>query len=274
MKISTRLGSLMALAAAGTLAVPVGMASAAPSSGSTAVTCTGGEIASGTYSSVTIAGNCSVPAHATVMITGNLNVLSGARLDADSAPSTITVGHNVTAAPGSSTGLGCTAAHGGCTSGGPDGNGPYAGEMSNILIKGNASFDHVFNAALNGITVNGNVTSVGGGGGGGGFPEVFIPFSVKDDTIHGNLSVSGLTSTWFGVIRSTIDGNVALSNIWMSDPDGNEIVHDTIGKNLICTNMSPAPQFGDADDGIPDPSYPYSTVGRNALGQCGFVLAP
>lgn len=272
MKTSMRLGTMVSLAAAGTLLFPVGMASAAPSSKSAAVTCTGGEIASGTYSSVTVAGDCSVPAGATVTITGNLTVLSGAMLDADSAPSTVTVGHNVVGYPGSAIGLGCTAAHGGCTAGGPDGNGPYAGQLSNILIKGNVSLDHVFNAALDGITVNGNVSSVGGGAG-MSFPG-FIPFSVKDDTIHGNLTVSGLTSTWFGVIRSTIDGNVVLSNISMADPDANEVVHDTIGKNLICTNLFPAPQIGDADEGIPDPSYPYSTVGRNVIGQCGFVLAP
>ena len=105
MKTNKRLGSLMTLAAAGALMFPAGMASAAPH-GSTALTCTGGDIASGTYSSITVAGACAVPAGATVMITGNLNVLSGAMLDADSAPSTITVGHNVVGYPGSSTGLG------------------------------------------------------------------------------------------------------------------------------------------------------------------------
>lgn len=271
MKTSMRLGTMVSLAAAGTLMFPVGMATAAPSSGS-ALTCTGGEIASGTYSSVTIAGECTVPAGATITITGNLNVLSNAMLDADSAPSTITVGHNVVGYPGSSTGLGCTSAHGGCTAGGPDGNGPYAGQQSTILIRGNVSFDHVFNAALDGITVNGNVSSVGGGAG-ADFPG-FIPFSVKDDTIGGNLSVSGLSTTWFGVIRTSVGGNVALSDITLGDPDGNEIVHDMIGKNLICTNMSPAPQIGDADEGIPDPSYPYSTVGHRVIGQCGFVLGP
>lgn len=267
MKRNARLGALTSLAAAGALMLPAGIATAAPSQAA-ALTCTGGEIPSGTYSSVTVAGQCSVPAHATVTITGNLNVLSGAALDADSAPSTITVGHNVVGYPGSSTGLGCTAAHGGCTTGGPDGNGPYAGEQSDITVMGNASFDHVFNAALDGITVNGNVSSVGDGAG-ANFPG-FIPFSVKDDTIHGNLTVSGLSTTWFGVIRSTIGGNVALSDITLGDPDGNEIVHNTIGKNIICTNLTPAAQFGDAVEGAP-PGYQWSTVGHKALGQCAFV---
>jgi len=239
------------------------MASAAPKTASTAVTCAGGEIASGTYSSVTVTGACSVPAGATITITGNLNVRSGAALDADSAPSTITVGHNVVGWPGSSLGLGCTPAHGGCE--GSD-------LSSTILIKGNVSLDHVYNAALDGITVNGNVSSVGGGA--GWTTPGFIPFSVKDDTIGKNLTVSGLSTTWFGVIRTSVGGNVALSDIMLGDPDGNEIVHDTIGKNLTCTNLYPAPQIGDADDGIPDPSYPYSTVAGRVNGQCGFVLAP
>lgn len=251
---------------------PVGIAYAAPTNGPSALTCTGGAIASGTYASVTVTGECTVPAGATVTIIGNLNVASGAMLDADSAPSTITVGHNVVGSPGSWTGLGCTPAHGGCSAPSPEGGaGPYFGQQSTVLVKGNVSLDHVYNAALDGITVNGNVSSVGGGSGMN--PPGFIPFSVKDDTIHGNLSVSGLTSVWFGVIRSTIDGNVVLSDNTLLDPDANEVVHDTIGKNIICTNNYPAPQFGDAVEGQPT-SYQWSTVGGQALGQCSFITGP
>ncbi|MDX6325614.1 MAG: hypothetical protein QOK15_1968 [Nocardioidaceae bacterium] len=90
--------------------------------------------------------------------------------------------------------------------------------------------------------------------------------------IHGNLNVYGLKTTWFGVHRSTIDGNVVLRRIRNDDPDGNDVVHDTIGGSLVCRANSPAPQFGDADDGAPS-GYKYSTVGGRVVGQCGFVLA-
>lgn len=271
MRRRLRFGTLLALTAAGALALPAGVAAAAPSGGAAAYVCTGGAIPSGSYSSVTVTGSCAIPADANVTIRGNLTVRPGAALDADSAPSTIVVEHNVIGARGSSIGLGCTAAHGGCATEGSDNNGPYAGEESHILIKGNVSLDHVYNAALDGITVRHSVTSVGGGSGAN--PPGFVPFSIKDDTIGGNLTVIGLNSVWFGVIRSTIGGNVALIGNHLLDPDANEVVHDTIGKNLICLANSPAPQFGDAVEGMPA-GYPYSTVGRHALGQCGFVLAP
>lgn len=262
----------MSLAAAGALMLPAGMASAAPFSGhrAHAYTCTEGIIPSGTYTSVTVAGSCTVPAGATITVNGNLIVARGAMLDADSAPSTITVRRNVLGAPGSSIGLGCTASHGGCTADG-QGTGPYAGQQSTVLIKGSVWLNRVYNAALDGVTVRHSVTSLGGGSGTN--PPGFIPFSVKDDVIGGNLTVIGLTSVWFGVIRSTIGGNVTLISNHLSDPDANEVVHNSIGKNLVCLNNYPAPQLGDAVAGQPA-GYAYSTVGRRVIGQCGFVLAP
>ena len=93
------------------LVVPPAMA-AAPSA--PAYTCTGGEfpenmvhIQPGNYASITVAGACDVLPGKEYSIAGNLNVLAGAVFDAQSAPSTITVGRNVTAAAGSLLGLGC-----------------------------------------------------------------------------------------------------------------------------------------------------------------------
>ena len=260
MKSQSRLKAVGALVATAALLLWGGPAMAAPNGG-TALMCTGGDIASGTYSSITVTGHCTVTEDATISVTGNITVAAGAILEADGAPSTITVGHNVTAGPGAWIALGCTLAHGGCST-----------LKADVLVKGNVTLDHVFNAALNGITVNGNVTSMGGGAG-LDFPG-FIPFSVKDDIIGGNLTVSGLTTTWFGVIRTSVGRNVTLTSIKVSDPDGNEIVHDVIGRNLTCTAMNVPPQFGDATEESSDPAYPYSTVGGHANGQCGFVLAP
>lgn len=223
-------------------------------------TCSGGDIASGTYTQLTVTGACTVPEGADVTILKNLRVAPGAMFDAHSAPSTVHILGNVTAGPGSFLGLGCTPAHG-CDE---------SETFSEASVGGNIVLDHVFDAALNGIEVGGNVVSSGGGAG-FVFPEGFIPFSVKDDVIHGNLVVQGLKTTWFGVIRSTIDGNVVLRDIQNDDPDGNEVVHDTIGKNLICLNNSPTPQLGDAVEGAP-PGYANSTVGGRVIGQCGFVL--
>ena len=72
-----------------------------------AYTCSGGEVPSGTYASLTVTGMCSVAPDAVISVVGNVNVAAGAMFDAQSAPSTITVGRNVTGAAGSLVGLGC-----------------------------------------------------------------------------------------------------------------------------------------------------------------------
>jgi hypothetical protein len=227
--------------------------------------CRGGDIASGTYQNLRITGTCTVPAGANVTVVHNLVVASTGQFVADQAPSTVHIGGNVRARHGSFFGLGCTAAHG-CEGG---------TTFSDAYVGGNVNLNYVYDAALNGVEVGGNVRSKGGGAGFVFDQGGFIPFSVKDDVIHGNLVVKGLKTTWFGVLRTQVDGNVILKYIKNDDPDGNEIVHDTIGGNLRCVGMSPAPQIGDADDDptLP-PDYPYSTVGGRVIGQCGFVLKP
>lgn len=240
----------------GAAAVAVwGFAGSAQAATPRTLTCTGGDIASGTYANVVVKGACSVPAGADITITRNLKVAPGAMFDAQMAPSNVRIDGNVVAGRGSMFGLGCTPAHG-CETGGP---------YSDASVGGNIVLNHVYDAALNGIEVGGNVVSSGGGAG-FIFPDDFIPFSVKDDIIHGNLVVRGLTTTWFGVIRSTIDGNVILRDIRNDDPDGMEVVANTVGKNLICMGNSPDPQFGDAVGG--DPSYGPNSVGGRAIGQC------
>jgi hypothetical protein len=225
--------------------------------------CAGGEIASGTYQNLWVTGQCTVPADAHVTVVHNLKVAADAAFIADQAPSTIHIGGNVVAGPRSFFGLGCTPAHGCETS----------STFSDDTVGGNITLKYVYDAALNGVEVWGSVRSKGGGAGFVADQGQFVPFSVKDDIVHGNLSVRGLKTTWFGVIRSQIDGNVTLKYIKNDDPDGNEVVHDTIGGNLVCLGMSPHPQFGDAVEGAP-PGYQYSTVGGRVVGQCDFVLNP
>jgi hypothetical protein len=212
-----------------------------------------------------VTGACSVPSGADVTILRRLTITPGSSFSADTKPSEVHIGGNVVARRGSTFALGCTAAHG-CDGG---------HTFSVATIGGNVRLHHVYNAAINGVSIGGSVTSVGGGAGFVLDQGKFVPFSVKDDFINGDLKVWGLKTTWFGVIRSTINGSVVLGGIKNDDPDGVEVVHDTIGQDLTCRGNRPAPQFGDADDdpSLP-PSYRYSTVGGHVFGQCEFVLAP
>ncbi|MCB0913628.1 MAG: hypothetical protein KDB60_18640 [Propionibacteriaceae bacterium] len=255
MKNRLRLRILGALTIAGALAFAPGAAipaDAAPHPA--AYICSGGEIPSNTYASLTVIGDCSVAQDAVINVRGNVLVAAGATLDAQSFPSTITVGHNVVGGAGSMIGLGCQSpadtgntAHP-CTKD-PEGH-------STITVRGNITIAGAALVALNGITVKGNVTVRGGG------PHGY--WSVKNNTIGRNLDVGGMTVEWIGVMFNRIGGNAILARITVNDehPDapGVYVVQNTVGRNLICMNLIPGVSGGFA--GLPN------VVGHRALGQC------
>ncbi|MGN6243024.1 MAG: hypothetical protein ACTHQ3_05055 [Motilibacteraceae bacterium] len=251
----------------------LGLATLTAAGSATAATpaaCAGGTLASGTYGTVVVTGQCAVPDGADVTITHDLIVAPGAMFDAQSH-AVIHIEGDVVAQRGSMFALGCTDAHP-CSSDpqGEEGAPPPFVDRSgdSYRVDRNIVLNQVFDAAINGVTVGGNVVSSGGGPGYSMDP--WIPFSIKDDVIKGNLVVTGLRTTWFGVIRTTVGGNVVLQDIKAADPDGNEIVADTIGRNLVCHGMTPQPQLGDAVEGAP-PEYGPTTVGGRALGQCAAI---
>jgi hypothetical protein len=114
---------------------------------------------------------------------------------------------------------------------------------------------------LDGDTILGSVTSVGGGPGVTYNP--YVNFAIKDNVIDGKLTVMNWNGAWFGALRNTIGGNVAISNNG-GLPDSNEVASNTIGGNLTCYNNSPAIEFGDSG-GSPN------VVHGQKLGQCTAV---
>jgi hypothetical protein len=170
-----RLGGVGALVVAATIALSAGPAMAAPPSAA-ALTCSGGQwnpadppsstftsIPSGTYASITIAGVCNVVPGAMINVLGNINVAAGGVFDAQSAPSTITVGQNVIASSGSLLGLGClpnpTAKS---MTGHPCAVDPT--DSSTITVNGNVIATNADTVLLNGISVKENVILVGSEG--------------------------------------------------------------------------------------------------------------
>src|SRR6516162_509960 len=208
MRKAVRLGVLGTVAIAGALALSGGPAMAAVSGATPpAYTCTGGDLASGNftsipsgnYASITVTGVCNIQPDAVINVVGNINVAAGAVLDAQSAPSTITVGHNVTAAAGSLLGLGCQPTNTiGRFAGVPCAD-PYAAEHTTITVNGNITATNADTVLIRKVTVNGNITLTGGGGD--------IPWSIKGNPILGNLTISGVTATWLGVLFNGIGGN-------------------------------------------------------------------
>jgi hypothetical protein len=260
-----RIGAAMMVASLGAAATGLvgatSIASAAPSSTPPmAYTCTGGEIPSGNYASITVTGACSVPADAVISVVGNVNVAAGAVLDAQSAPSTITVGHNVTAAPGSLLGLGCQPANAiGRFAGVPCAVEPTG--HTTITVDGNVTATDANTVLMRKMTVNGNVTLTGGGG--------EIPWSIKGNTIGGNLTITGVTADWLGVQFNGIGGNATLTNITATDPGDPgrtvAVVVNTIGRNLNCSGLAPGVSGGLIPGEV-------NVVGRNATGQCAPLI--
>src|SRR5204863_5346419 len=162
MEKATRRTILGSLAIAAALALPTGSAMAA-ASGAMPYTCAGGDIPSGNYASITVTGFCDVVPNSVINVVGNINVAAGAVLDGQSAPFTLTVGHNVTAAAGSILGLGCQPTNTiGRFAGVPCAADPTG--HTTITVHGNITATDANTVLLRKLTVNGNVTLTGGGG--------------------------------------------------------------------------------------------------------------
>ncbi len=281
MKFRILFGAAMMVASSVAMATGLvgttGIASAHPSSTRPmAYTCTGGDFASGNltsipsgiYASITVKGACAVAPDAVITVVGNVKVASGAVLDAQSAPSTITVRHNVTAAPGSLLGLGClpnpTATS---TTGHPCTVDPTG--SSNITVNGNVAAWDANAVLLNGITVKGNVTLIGSEGTASVTARATaIPWAIKTNTIGGNLIVGDMKPIWVGVIVNKVGGNVILFNVHITDglPPNNDpmptifVASNTVGRNLVCWGLGPYVSGGFGNE--------HNVVGGHAIGQC------
>jgi hypothetical protein len=226
-------------------------------------TCHGGSIPAGTYSSVQVNGFCTIDA-GTVHVVNGLVVGPNAGLLAAFGGSDLHVGGNLVAQSGAILVLGCEPEAFVCFND-PDQN---VGTLSTHHTVGGSL---VGNGALmmlvhhNAITQS--LTQSGGGGGvtcdnfplGPDGPPAYSAY--EDNTIGGAAVVSGVHTCWLGFIRNTVMGNVTYSGNVTADPDGNEIVTNTIHQNLVCSGNSPAPQVGDSQGAT-------NVVFGSKVGQC------
>ena len=272
-------------------------ASATPTgggSGST-YTCTGGNIAPGTYKSILVTGICYMPA-GTILVRHDLTVAPGALLDAVTpgdppgkhpvVPATVRVRGNVLVGKGAVLVLGCSP-NIACSN--PPG-------ISFDRVGGNITALGALAVVIHSATIGGDVTVLGGGGGAAGgansggcfntkkFP-IPAPWSedaalanpktgspqytdAEDNVIGGNLAVTGVQTCWLGSLRNQVRGSITNVGNATSDPDGMEIVNNRVGGNITCLNNDPAVQYGDS---MAAPNL----VAGSASGECGFnVLKP
>ena len=246
MKFRILFGAAVLVASSGALATGLvgttSIASAHPSHGPPrAYTCTGGDFASGKFTSIpsgnyariTVKGVCNIQPNAVIHVVGDINVARGAVFDAQSAPSTITVGGNVTAGSGSLLGLGCQPTNSIGMMAGVPCAAPYAAGHTTITVRGNVTAIDANTVLLRGgvaagagkLTVNGNVTLLGG--------SSENPWSIKGTTIRRNLTIIGVTAEFLGVQFNTIGRNATLIDITVHDvdspPPGVTVVENTVG---------------------------------------------
>ncbi|MBK7821177.1 MAG: hypothetical protein IPJ61_08895 [Tessaracoccus sp.] len=252
---------LGALVLSGALGLTASPASAAPEHGHSpqAYVCKGGEIPSGTYSRITVKGACEVAPGATITVKGNIDIRAGAMLDAQSAPSTITVHGGITSGRSAFVGLGCQAAKYTGNSAHPCASDPEEGQ-SRITVKGNVTLIKPSAALINGVSLR-NLTVLGGG-------SYEIPWSIKNNTVRGSVVIAGQNTWCIGIMFNKISGDLLVADVTLDDPttEGGEnedktyIVRNEIGRNVVCTHIT----HGITGYG--------NTIGRRALGQCS-VLA-
>jgi len=265
------------LAAIGcTTAVPAGAATGRAAGGAT---CTGtaatpGHLA-GTYpTGVVVKGYCQVDGGAAV-VDGTLTVAPGATLDASfvhndvagTGSSSLSVTGNVKVGRGATLVVGCEPGYFSCS------DDPSATLSGSDHVSGNLVAKSALGVVVHNVSIGGNVAESSGGGGVNCNEPPSGPFAgtgdfsdYEDDTIGGNLHVTGLKSCWMGMLRNHVSGNLTDSQNQFNDPDANEALHNTVGKNITCTGNSPAVQYGDSGE------TPNVVTGK-AFGECAFTLA-
>ena len=147
--------------------------------------CSGGAISAGTYGTLAIAGNCSIPT-GTVLVQGNLTILPGASLDVSSQNATLVVNGNVTVGSGATLILGCST-H-------PE-SGPACHNVGD-RINGSLHANGASMMDIHSTNIGGSVSIQGGGD-----PTTFS--DLEDVTVGGIVSIVGYQGIWFGSVSYT-----------------------------------------------------------------------
>jgi hypothetical protein len=280
---------LAAALGAGALALAVGAATAVPAAAAPGPSCSGDlsnipasvGVLAGTYTgNVRIGGACAVVAGPTV-INGNLTVQAGSTLLAAFASGSLTVNGNVLVQDGGTLILGCIPTSFPCF----DDQGEVPSLSSHGSVSGNLVATQPLGVIVHNTDIGGSVTETGGGGGvncgppdGPPLPGIFgvIGFPVysdyEDNSIGGNLNVIGLQTCWLGMARDQVGGSMVVVGNQLADPDGAEVISNTIAGSLVCHQNSMVWDSADLSDNLYPRLWEPNTVNGQRVGQC--VAAP
>jgi hypothetical protein len=200
------------------------------------VTCAGGAVSAGTYTSLRVTGACTLPASGNVTVRHDVVVTSTGLFNA-ATPAKLVVKGDVLVRHHGMTAIGCSPDVG-CAALGAD------------VIGGSLHAQGAWAVIVHGTSIGGSATIRGGGR--TLDCSVTAPFGapyysvVEDSSVAGNLVIRGLHTCWTGVIRDHVGGTVRLIGNRFGDPDADEVVTNVIGGNLDCFDNIAAPHVGDS----------------------------
>lgn len=234
-----------------------------------ASTCSGGSIAPGTYSSLTVTGFCTVDA-GVVTVRHSVIVRPNAGLIAafGGGPQLV-VGGDLRVGSNAVLVLGCEPEAFVCLND-PD---QQVGTLSSKgTVFGNLTARRALAVLVHNTTVGHDLLLDDGGGGVNCDPQNALFGSpayatFEDVSVGHNADIQDWRSCWLGLFRTTVGHSVHFRNNVVADPDGNEVATNVIGDDLVCRANNPAAQVGDSG-GAPN------IVLDHASGECASLTAP
>jgi hypothetical protein len=217
----------------------------------------------GEYKYLNIRGNCTVD-DGNVTVDGDTTVFTNGALLAAFSGSDLSVGANLVVHWHGILILGCEPEAFPCFN---EPTGVQPNWATNNHVYGSVFGDKPLMMLVHNNTIDGTISQSAGGGGrncstfplGPDGPPAYSTY--EDNDIGGGVAVVGIRTCWFGFIRNTVGQSVVLRDNYTADPDGNEVVSNTIAKDLRCRDNRPEAQIGDSG-GSPN------VVGRIAYGEC------
>lgn len=223
---------------------------------------------------VVVKGGCEVK-NGSATVKGSVTVTRGSTLAAVSGQndktgkghSNLTITGSLKVDKGATAVLGCEAAHSPCI----DDNQKLP-KLNNKISIGNVLATGALGVVLHVTKIGGTVTQIGGGGGEGckSMPGVFKLFQspvfsdYEDDTIGGDLSITGLKSRWLGALRDHVAASLVLEHDKLADPDAIEVGTNKIGGKLACIGNTMA--WDTVDSNPTGALYPRTLVANEVTG--------
>jgi len=272
-------GGLLVLGVFGVAASSTKAGATSPSSrASCSGTLSAPGLLSGTYSGdVTVRGFCVVNGGPT-LIRGDLRLAAGSALNATFAlndvthvgATSLTVKGHVIVASGATLAMGCEPQASPCS------DDPAASTGGTLTGQNTVSRDVTASGALALIVhasyIKGDVRQSGGGGGLSCAPPTTGVFALmhspvfsdyEDNTISGDLKVTGVHSCYFGGLRDSVKGDLSYTNNTFGDPDASEVLTNVVSGDIACSGNSPVVHYGDSA-GMPNRAH-------EASGECSFT---